>query len=112
MKAIIKKYTGSSLILRIVIGMVIGAVLGLVIPMAAPISILGTLFVGALKAVAPILVFFLVMSSLSGAGGGIGKQFRTVIGLYVVNTFLAAVLAVLFSYLFPLQLKLSGVEAA
>ena len=45
MKAIIKKYTGSSLILRIVIGMVIGAVLGLVIPMAAPISILGTLFV-------------------------------------------------------------------
>ena len=112
MKAIIKKYTGSSLILRIIIGMAIGAVLGLVIPMAAPISILGTLFVGALKAVAPILVFFLVMSSLSGAGGGIGKQFRTVIGLYVVNTFLAAVLAVLFSYLFPLQLKLSGVEAA
>ena len=112
MKSLVKKYTGTSLILRIVIGMVIGAVLGLVIPKAAPIAILGTLFVGALKAVAPILVFFLVMSSLSGANSGIGKQFRTVIGLYVVNTFLAAVLAVLFSFSVPLKVKLDGVEAA
>ena len=112
MKSLVKKYTSTSLILRIVIGMVIGAVLGLVIPKAAPIAILGTLFVGALKAVAPILVFFLVMSSLSGANSGIGKQFRTVIGLYVVNTFLAAVLAVLFSFSVPLKVKLDGVEAA
>ncbi len=112
MKSLVKKYTGTSLILRIVIGMIIGAVLGLVIPKAAPIAILGTLFVGALKAVAPILVFFLVMSSLSGANSGIGKQFRTVIGLYIVNTFLAAVLAVLFSFSVPLKVKLDGVEAA
>ena len=112
MKSLVKKYTSTSLILRIVIGMVIGAVLGLVIPKAAPIAILGTLFVGALKAVAPILVFFLVMSSLSGANSGIGKQFRTVIGLYIVNTFLAAVLAVLFSFSVPLKVKLDGVEAA
>ncbi len=112
MKSLVKKYTSTSLILRIVIGMIIGAVLGLVIPKAAPIAILGTLFVGALKAVAPILVFFLVMSSLSGANSGIGKQFRTVIGLYIVNTFLAAVLAVLFSFSVPLKVKLDGVEAA
>ena len=70
------------------------------------ISILGTLFVGALKAVAPILVFVLVISSLANAGSGIGSRFKTVITLYMLSTFLAGVVAVFGSYLFPIILTL------
>ena len=113
MKGIINKYNQVSLIIRIVIGMIIGALLGLFAPSASVVTILGSLFVGALKAVAPVLVFFLVMSSLTQAKGGIGKQFKTVVVLYVVNTFLAAVLAVAFSFMFPTTLSLvTGVEQA
>lgn len=71
------------------------------------ISILGTLFVGALKAIAPILVFVLVISALTQARSGIGTQFRTVIVLYLLNTFLAAVIAVVFAFLFPVTLRLT-----
>lgn len=107
MKAIVKKWNDISLILRILIGLVIGAVLGLAIPQASVISILGELFVGALKAIAPILVFVLIMSSLAQANRGVGKKFRTVVVLYMLSTFLAAVVAVLASYIFPVTLKLT-----
>ncbi|MGN1350259.1 MAG: serine/threonine transporter SstT [Anaerovoracaceae bacterium] len=113
MKAIAKVWTSTSLILKIVIGMVIGAILGLVVPEATGIAILGTLFVGALKAIAPVLVFILVMSALTQSRPGIGKQFRTVIILYILNTFLAAVIAVVFSFLFPVKIALTdAVEQA
>lgn len=107
MKAIIKIYNESSLILRIIIGMVIGAGLALAVPQATGIGILGSVFVGALRAVAPVLVFVLVLSSISQAGDGIGRQFRDVIGLYLLNTFLAAVLAVIVSFMFPVKLTLT-----
>ena len=107
MKKIVAKYNSVSLILRIVIGLVIGAVLGILIPQATGIGILGTLFVGALKAIAPILVFVLIIASLSQSGRGIGKQFRSVVALYILNTFLAALLAVTFSFLFPVPIKLT-----
>ena len=61
---IIKKYNETSLILRIIAGLVIGVLLGLLIPGAPVIPILGKLFVGALKAVAPILVFVLIIKVL------------------------------------------------
>lgn len=96
-----------SLILRILIGLVIGAALGLLFPKAAWISLFGDIFVGALKAVAPILVFVLVISSLSRANSGIGKKFRTVIILYMLSTFLAAIVAVFASFFFPVTLKLT-----
>lgn len=113
MKAIAKVWTSTSLILKIVIGMVIGAILGLVVPKATGIAIFGTLFVGALKAIAPVLVFILVMSALTQSRPGIGKQFRTVIVLYILNTFLAAVIAVVFSFLFPVEITLTdAVEQA
>lgn len=113
MKAIAKVWTSTSLILKIVIGMVIGAILGLVVPKATGIAIFGTLFVGALKAIAPVLVFILVMSALTQSRPGIGKQFRTVIVLYILNTFLAAVIAVVFSFLFPVKITLTdAVEQA
>jgi serine/threonine transporter len=107
MNTLLKKWNDISLILRIVIGLIIGIVLALVVPQATVISVLGTLFVGALKAIAPILVFVLVMSSLAQATEGIGKRFRTVIFLYLLSTLLAAVLAVLASFAFPITLKLS-----
>ena len=107
MKKIIKTWNNMSLILRILIGLVIGAALGLLFPKAAWISLFGDIFVGALKAVAPILVFVLVISSLSRANSGIGKKFRTVIILYMLSTFLAAIVAVFASFFFPVTLKLT-----
>ena len=110
MKNIIKKYSETSLVIRIVIGLVIGAVIGLVFPEAEFVAILGRVFVGALKAIAPVLVFVLVMSAISKAHGGIGGRFKTVIILYMLSTLLAAVVAVIGSFLFPVQMVLT--EAA
>lgn len=107
MKKIAAAWNSVSLILKIVIGMIIGAILGLALPQLTGLSILGTLFVGALKAIAPVLVFVLVISALTQARSGIGKQFRTVVVLYLLNTFLAAVMAVVFAFLFPVTLRLT-----
>ena len=78
---LVKAYNSVSLVLRIVIGMVIGAALALLIPNAAVtapgIGILGTLFVGALKAIAPLLVFVLIISALAQSKEKLGKQFGT-----------------------------------
>ena len=81
MKNAIKKWNSLSLIIRIIIGLVIGVILGLTVPQATEIGFLGTLFVGALKAIAPVLVFVLVMSSLARANEKLGKKFTTVIVL-------------------------------
>ena len=105
MKKIIKLYADTSLILRIVIGLIIGALLGIFMPGAATVGMLGDIFVGALKAIAPVLVFFLVCSSLAGASEGIGERFKTVILLYLLGTFLSAVVAVLASFLFPITVE-------
>ena len=107
MKNALKKWNEISLILRIVVGLVIGVVIALVFPQATVIGIFGDIFVGALKAIAPILVFILVMSALAQANGGVGKKFRTVIILYMVSTLLAAVVAVVASFLFPITLQLT-----
>ncbi|MCQ2508429.1 MAG: serine/threonine transporter SstT [Dorea sp.] len=111
MKEIIKKWNKCSLIVRILIGLIIGAILGLVqIPGFAVVSIFGTVFVGALKAIAPVLVFVLVMSALANAGMGIGKRFRTVITLYMLSTLLAAIVAVAGSFIFPVTMKLTDAD--
>ena len=107
MKKILKKYTETNLIIRIVIGLIIGAVVGFTFPQWSVFGVLGDVFVGALKAIAPVLVFVLVISSLANAGGGIGKRFRTVIVLYMLSTFLAAFVAVIASNLFPVTLSLT-----
>ena len=87
--------------------MILGAVLGMVIPQAVGISILGNLFVNALKGIAPLLVFFLVISSLCQAKQSHGGIIRTVICLYLFNTLLGAVIAVVASKLFPITLTLA-----
>lgn len=107
MKQIVKKWNRIPLILRIVIGLVIGAALGLICPKAHVIAILGDLFVGALKGIAPVLVAVLIMSSIAQANNNVGKRFRTVIILYMVSTFLAATIAVFASFVFPVTLKLT-----
>lgn len=110
MKTFIKKYTETGLALRILIGLVIGVILGILAPKAAFIKVLGTIFVGALKAIAPVLVFVLVMSAIAKASGNIGGRFRTVIILYMLSTLLAAIVAVVGSFLFPVSITLK--EAA
>jgi serine/threonine transporter len=111
MKKLLQKWTQSSLILRIFCGLVLGAILGLLVPQWTGIGILGQVFVGALKAVAPILVAVLVMSSIARAKGGLGPRFRTVIILYLLTTFIAALVAVSGSFLFPVTIDLKGGEA-
>ncbi|MBO7709405.1 MAG: cation:dicarboxylase symporter family transporter, partial [Lachnospiraceae bacterium] len=108
----LKKWNSMSLIVRICIGLVIGAILGLTLPGWTWISVLGTLFVGALKAVAPILVFVLVASSLANAKGGNASRFRTVIFLYLFSTLCAAVVAVLVNFIHPVTISLTGLDAA
>ena len=107
MSQIIKKWNSISLIIRILIGLILGAVLGVLIPNATAITILGDVFVGALKAIAPILVFVLVLSSVANAKGGVGKRFRTVIILYMLSTCLAAFTAVIGCFLFPVTIQLA-----
>ena len=101
MKKVFETWNSISLVKRIVAGLVIGAILGLAVPSATGIAILGNVFVGALKAIAPLLVFFLVISSLCHSGKSHGGVIRTVIVLYMFSTFLAAVIAVIASMMFP-----------
>ena len=110
MNTFIKRYTDVPLILRIVIGMVIGIVLALAVPGISWIGTLGSLFTTALKAIAPILVFFLVIGALCTARSA--GNMKTVICLYIVSTLVAGALAVIASYLFPSELVLTGVDAA
>ncbi len=113
MKKIIEGYVKTNLVIRIVIALIIGATLGLTVPDIYFIGVFGSLFVGALKALAPILVFLLVMSSLMNSKGEIGKRMTSVVLLYLLSTLIASVIAVFASFMFPLTLILShnGVSA-
>lgn len=111
MKKLYEQWTSISLVKRIVVGLIIGAVLGLAAPQASGLVILGDVFVGALKGIAPLLVFFLIISSLCHAGKSHGGVIKTVIILYMFSTFLASLIAVFASHLFPVTLTLT-VEAA
>lgn len=106
-----KKFFSIPLVVRIAIGLVLGVILAIVFPKASFIAMLGNLFIGALKGIAPILVFFLIISSLSKAGKNLGSRFKNVISLYLFSTLLAAMIAVFASYLFPVKVILdSAVE--
>lgn len=111
MRKVIDAFNKIPHIVRIIAGLIVGIILGLTAPTATWIGIFGDFFVGALKAVAPILVFLLIASSISKAKPNIGKRFRTVIFLYMVTTLTAAIVAVIASYIFPVALTLpEGVE--
>lgn len=108
MKRIIRAWNKASLIKRILIGMLLGASLGLLFPSLSGLGILGDLFVGGLKAIAPVLVFTLVANALSQHQKGQDTNMKTVIFLYLIGTFAAALVAVLASFLFPVQITLSS----
>ena len=110
MKGFLRKWNEISLIKRIVCGLAMGAVLALLLPDIYVIGLLDTLFVGALKAIAPLLVFSLVIASLARAKAGAGNMSR-VVGLYLIGTFLAALTAVAASFLFPVNITLAAAAA-
>ena len=107
MTRIINAWNKSSLIKRILIGMLLGTLLGLLFPNMPGIGLLGDLFVGGLKAIAPILVFFLVANAISQHRKGKTTNIKTVILLYLLGTFAAALVAVFMSFLFPIQINLA-----
>lgn len=111
MKTIWNGWIKMSLVMRILIGLVTGALLGLTVPGWTAVGLLGIAFVGALKAIAPVLVAVLVTASIARAGEGQGPKFRTVIALYMATTLLAAFVAVMGSNLLPVTLRLTGTEA-
>lgn len=101
LQAAVKKYNQFSLIVRILAGMFVGVVLALAAPGASWVGELGNLFVGALKGIAPVLVFVIVASALAQGTSKLDRRFGTVIWLYMLTTFLASALAVVTSFLFP-----------
>lgn len=104
---LLHKWNHISLVKRIIVGLILGAALGALLPQASVIGILGTLFVNALKALAPLLVFFLVLHSLSQHKKGAKSNMSAVIVFYLIGTFLAALCAVVTSFLFPSTLILA-----
>jgi serine/threonine transporter len=111
--ALVEKFFGGNLVLRIAIGITLGVGLALVWPAAAKSAmLLGNLFVQALKAVAPILVLVLVASALANQKAGHHAQLKPIVVLYLIGTFSAAFLAVMMSTLFPTTLILSVSDVA
>ena len=106
MKHIICVIKQMSLVKKIVIGLIIGIILGMLLPQVRIVKLFGDLFVGALKAAAPLLVLFLVMSALCKHEKGKKTNMNMVIILYLLGTFLAGALAVVMSYIFPVALTL------
>lgn len=112
MKNFILKWNQISLVKRILVGMIIGIIFAVTIPTATKwVSIFGSLFVGALKAVAPILVLFLVMSAISQHKSGQQTNMKSILVLYGIGTFLAGFVGVVASFIFPVSLSLgTGAE--
>lgn len=107
-----RKWNAISLVKRIICGLLIGALLGIAVPQATAIGVLGDLFVGALKALVPLLVFFLVMHSLLRHKKGNASNMKTINLLYLLGTFSASFTAVVASFLFPSTLLLREGAAA
>lgn len=106
MRRIVSAYLSVGVVPMIVLALILGVLIGSVAPsVGASLSILGSLFVGALKAVAPVLVFCLVMSAIAGYKADSGKVYiKPILMLYLVGTFLAALTAVGASFIFPTEI--------
>lgn len=101
-----------SLVQRIIVGLIVGTILGIAFPSATGIGILGSLFVGALKAIAPVLVFVLVLASVANAKKGGGKTMSRIVVLYLIGTLSASFLAVILCEAVPVTLPLGAAAAA
>ena len=104
---IILTWKKTNLIKRISLGIFCGALLAILFPKASAFGLLGEIFVGGLKAIAPLLVFSLVSNALSQQKKGQQSNMRTVIVLYLLGTFAAAIVAVLASFIFPISIDLT-----
>ena len=106
-KSLFSAMSKISLVKQILLGLVLGLIVALYAPdLASRVALLGTLFVGALKAVAPLLVLVLIMSALSSQKQGVETNMKSIIFLYILGTFFAAFIAVVASFLYPVDLKL------
>ena len=106
-KNLLNAWNQISPVKQMIIGLIIGIVLAVAFPtQLSGITIFGSLFVGALKAVAPILVLFLVMSAISQHKAGQKTNMKSIIILYLLGTLLAAMAAVIASFIFKLELVL------
>ncbi|RRD89141.1 serine/threonine transporter SstT [Conchiformibius steedae] len=100
-------YQRTGLIYQIIAGLLVGAFIGQFLPAAAPtVAILGKLFVGALKSVAPFLVFVLVTAAIAQHNSETKTHIRPILIMYLIGTFSAAVVAVAASFMFPSTLTL------
>jgi len=108
MKNLFTKWNQISLVKRIIAGIIVGLILALVVPTATGVSIFGSLFVGALKAVAPVLVLFLVMHAIAVHKSGKKTNMKAILGLYALGTLSAGVVAVAVSFMFPITLTLTA----
>lgn len=107
-----KKYQETALLKLIVLGLIIGIFIALIVPTAVPfVAIFGDLFVKALKAVAPILVFILVMNAMAQKNTHASKSMKPIVKLYVLGTFFASLVGVCMSFLFPTTLHLQVSDA-
>lgn len=105
---LLQRLAQGSLVKQILVGLVLGIILAWVSkPAAEAVGLLGTLFVGALKAVAPVLVLMLVMASIANHQYGQKTSIRPILFLYLLGTFTAALTAVVFSFAFPSTLQLT-----
>ena len=111
MGKLIEKWNSISLVLRILGGIIVGTIIAVVarllniVDYLAWLKVFGDVFVGALKAIAPILVFVLVINAFCNSGKKLDKRFGTVIFLYILTTFIAAFVAVLAGFIFPINLS-------
>ena len=107
-----KKYRETALIKLIVLGLVIGIFIAVAVPAAVPaVSVLGDLFVRALKGIAPVLVFVLVMNALAQKNSDASASMKPIVRLYVFATFCASLVAVAYSFAFPTVLHLQVADA-
>lgn len=107
MSSVIKRIASGNLVIQILIGIILGVCLAMFSPDTAnSAGILGSLFVQGLKAVAPVLVFILVMAALANQSHTGSNHMRPIILLYLIGTFSAALIAVVLSFTFPVELVL------
>ena len=116
---LISLFFQGNLVKRIAIGLVLGIVVALVTPILEPslgfnlaseVGVLGQIFVRSLRAVAPLLIFVLVMAAIANKKVGTQTSMKSIIVLYLLGTFLAALVAVIASFLFPVEVALSVKE--
>ena len=113
MRSIVDTYLRLGLVPLILLALVVGTIIGVVAPsFGASLGILGSIFVGALKAVAPVLVFVLVLAAVSNQRIGADTRIKPIMLLYLVGTFSAALVAVVASFMFPTELVLANMQAA